>query len=306
MKAPRSPGIPPMNPGRRRHDQTSASPSQQGFSLVELMIATVIGLIIMAGVLSVFLGSKQAFRTQEGMSQVQEGGRFVGYLMSPYVRLAGYLPDPRVQTDPAQHFRGNWRAIFGSNDAFFPGGPITGSASVKPGTDALMVTYTADQGLRNCLNVGVRDKHLVTNVFYVSAPDANGLSSLNCGAGELGAGADPELAIAIKDLVPQPLIQGVQDMQILYGEDADTADDDTVDRDASGLFPNRYVNADAVSDWERVVSVRITLTIDGVERTEGNLTVGDGPGDVQDDLVKSGRIRRSFTTTISIRNRLRA
>ncbi|MGQ0503212.1 MAG: PilW family protein [Panacagrimonas sp.] len=284
----------------------TASRRQHGFSLVEMMIATVIGLIIMAGVLSVFLGSKQAFRTQEGMSQIQEGGRFIAYLVSPYVRLAGYLPDPRAQTDPAQHFRGSWRAIFGSNDAFFPGGPITGNTSVKPGTDALMVTYTADQGLRNCLNVGVSDKHLVTNVFYVSAPDATGLSSLNCGAGELAAGADPESAIGIKSLGPQPLIQGVQDMQILYGEDTDAADDDTLDRDASGLFPNRYVNADAVSDWERVVSVRITLTIEGVDRTEGNLTVGDGSGKVQDDLVSGGRIRRSFTTTISIRNRLRA
>lgn len=63
---------------------------QAGLTLVELMIALVLGLIIVAGVIQLFLSSKQAYRLQESMSQVQETGRYALEVMSRDIRQAGY------------------------------------------------------------------------------------------------------------------------------------------------------------------------------------------------------------------------
>ncbi|MGQ0697388.1 MAG: PilW family protein [Panacagrimonas sp.] len=290
----------------------AAARTPRGFSLVELMISMVIGLIVVAGVISIFLSSKQAFRTQDGLSQVQESGRFIGYLMSPYIRQAGYLPEPLLQTDPSDHFRGNWQPIFGSDDSFFPVSRFTGVVGVKPGTDAIMVSYAGNANpLGTCRGGQIDDTQIVTNVFYVSEADATGLSALSCGTAVHTSGSGASLrsaesgAIAITN--PQPLIQGVQNMQILYGEDTNSADDGSLVPGQSGLFPNRYVDADQVTDWSRIVSLRISVTVDAAERTEGSLSVGTSTsGDTQDDLVEGGRIRRTFTTTLNIRNRLRA
>ena len=64
---------------------------QSGFSLVELMIAVTLGLLLMAGVGHIFLGSKQTYRMQEGMSRVQENGRFALEFLSRDIRMAGYV-----------------------------------------------------------------------------------------------------------------------------------------------------------------------------------------------------------------------
>jgi type IV pilus assembly protein PilW len=59
---------------------------------------------------------------------------------------------------------------------------------------------------------------------------------------ELGSGTDPVL------ISPVELVEGVETMQVLYGEDRD---DDQV--------ANRYVSANQVGDWEDIVSVRLSL-----------------------------------------------
>ncbi|MBN4079491.1 PilW family protein [Beggiatoa alba] len=82
----------------------------------------------------------------------------------------------------------------------------------------------------------------------------------------------------------QELIEGVDDMQISYGEDTDG------DRTA-----NLYRDADTVTDMRQVVSVRISLVLRSIENnvaTSVDATFGDR------------RLRRTFTTTVAIRNRV--
>lgn len=77
------------------------------------------------------------------------------------------------------------------------------------------------------------------------------------------------------------LIEGIQDMQILYGEDTDN--DQTA---------NRYVAAGAVGlVMANVVSIRITMTL----QTLQDLITADG---------SFGRISRTYIATTSIRNRI--
>lgn len=64
--------------------------SQQGLSLVELMISITLGLVLMAGVIQVFLSSREVFSTQQAMSRAQENGRLGMELLSEDIRMAGF------------------------------------------------------------------------------------------------------------------------------------------------------------------------------------------------------------------------
>ena len=50
------------------------------------------------------------------------------------------------------------------------------------------------------------------------------------------------------------MVEGIEDMQILYGVDTDPTDDAT-----GNVMPNRYYKASDAFDWSRVVSVRIGI-----------------------------------------------
>lgn len=63
---------------------------ERGFSLIELMIAMVLGLFIIGGVIVVFIGSSQSFSSNESLSRVQENGRFALELIARDLRNVGY------------------------------------------------------------------------------------------------------------------------------------------------------------------------------------------------------------------------
>ncbi|MBN1008035.1 PilW family protein [Amphritea pacifica] len=62
---------------------------QRGFSLIELMIALVLGLFIIGGVLAVFIGSSASFNSNESLSRVQENGRFALEILAEDLRNTG-------------------------------------------------------------------------------------------------------------------------------------------------------------------------------------------------------------------------
>ena len=63
---------------------------QRGFTLTELLISLVLGIFVVGGVLSVFLGGLESFRTTDALSRIQESGRFALEIMRRDVRGAGY------------------------------------------------------------------------------------------------------------------------------------------------------------------------------------------------------------------------
>ncbi|HKT32143.1 MAG TPA: PilW family protein [Gammaproteobacteria bacterium] len=74
----------------RRHPYPFVPARQQGLSLVELMIALVVGLVFMAGVISMFLASRQSYTLGSAVARLQENGRFALDFMRPVLRIAGY------------------------------------------------------------------------------------------------------------------------------------------------------------------------------------------------------------------------
>ncbi len=63
---------------------------QRGLSIVELLIAVTLGLVLTAGLISVFVNSKQGYRVQESRSRMQENARFALDYLSRAVRLADF------------------------------------------------------------------------------------------------------------------------------------------------------------------------------------------------------------------------
>ena len=62
-----------------------------GLSLVELMIALLIGTILLIGVVQVFGASRTAYQLSEGMSRTQENARFALDYLQRDIRMAGHF-----------------------------------------------------------------------------------------------------------------------------------------------------------------------------------------------------------------------
>jgi len=60
-----------------------------GFTLIELMVAMLLGLIVIAGVVSVFLAGQQSYRTNQALGDVQDGSRIAFEMMARDIREAG-------------------------------------------------------------------------------------------------------------------------------------------------------------------------------------------------------------------------
>ncbi len=60
-----------------------------GFSLVELMIAMVIGLVLIAGIVQVFVASRSTYAVADGLARLQENGRFAIGFLTHDLRVSG-------------------------------------------------------------------------------------------------------------------------------------------------------------------------------------------------------------------------
>lgn len=63
---------------------------QHGLTVIEILVALVISLFLVAGVIQLFVGLKQTYRFHEALSRIQENGRFALETLSRDIRSAGY------------------------------------------------------------------------------------------------------------------------------------------------------------------------------------------------------------------------
>ncbi len=388
---------------------------QRGFTLIELMIAMLIGVFLMGGVIQIFLSAKQAYRLQENLSRLQENGRFAMDFITKDVRMAGYTGCTKTlpATNPANTIteqtklngsnnvtNANWMAsscgslcITATDAITFQyakscGGSLTtkmtGSAvgfSIKIGANSCNITVGSPVLVGDCTSSNVFtaaanttntkdannnttasdvkiDKAFLTAKDYdvdaeLFAFQNNATYFIRTGAGGLPA------LFRVDSSGTNELVEGIENMQILYGVDTDTPNQD--------FIPNYYVDATAVanikipatgtlgtiatndskgaainpppSSWSRVVSVRINLLAvtpdnnltdtqqpflfngttyattanpipqvcsnNGVIITTAPLDSTTPPAcSSPNKLVNDLRIRRVFSTTIAVRNRL--
>lgn len=65
-------------------------PPQAGVGLIELMVALVIGLFLVAGAVTIYSQSRTTFRTTEAVARLQETARYAFDVLEPELRMANY------------------------------------------------------------------------------------------------------------------------------------------------------------------------------------------------------------------------
>ncbi len=247
---------------------------QKGFSLVELMIAMALGLLITAAALQMSLTSRDIKKTTDEQSRIQENGRFALFFLSQHIRMAGY----NSSDSPAASGKVFWDGACGSFDPCTNDGGNNVSDRIAVILDP---TNNAD-----CLGTDVGDD-VIANVYYVDDPDADGINSLYCRGYDLADNSwysDSAL----------PLVDGVENMQILYGI-ANPAANNTI---------TRYVSADNAPNWVDIGSAKVALLISNGQTT-GNSTKAVRTFsllDATDLSFDDKHNRRVFTATTVINN----
>lgn len=67
------------------------SKTQRGLSLIELMVAVLIGTLLLIGLVEIFGASRTAYQLSQGLARVQENGRFAMDFVQRDLRMAGHL-----------------------------------------------------------------------------------------------------------------------------------------------------------------------------------------------------------------------
>jgi type IV pilus assembly protein PilW len=137
--------------------------SQTGLSLIELMVAITLGLVIMAGLSTLFVANSSTSAEIERANRQIENGRYAMQILSEDLRLAGFLGEfdptqlltPAAKPDPCSVSLANLQAalplhIQGYNNGASPA--LSCLSDVKTGTDILVIrrASTCFAGAADC------------------------------------------------------------------------------------------------------------------------------------------------------------
>lgn len=319
-----------QNINNRTH-KSAFCKNQRGLTLIEIMVAVSISLFLLGGVIQIFGSNKQVYRVQDASARIQESGRFGMYFLTKAIRNAdfwgcmGRFPEVNNHLNPGA---GNpidlsqggiagtdGDGLNGSDTLILLGGNSDGigvdsynynaaafsvsvaDSGVNPddfimatdceNADLLQVTSTTTSTMTITGNTGTGSPGNATKPgFNYSSDTGSRLFKFETTTYSLGLGSggtEPSLYRTTNGGAAVELVEGVEDMQILYGEDTD----------ADGAA-NRYVPAGTAGlVMTEVVAIRVTLQVRSAE-DHVNLSVNNG----------DNRLRRTFTTTTTIRNRV--
>lgn len=312
---------------------------QSGLTLIELMIAALLGLLLMAALGYLYVGNRQAFRTQESVARLQENGRYAMEVLAQDLRMAGYIgcnsvsevaltmtaPLPALTVnnvvqgteapDTLTLSRVDGRGVSPTAAMASPSSSISIPASPRQyaaGTPFLIADcLRADVFLSSAqINQGA------TAIAHAAPPNSSSDLSAAYGTDAMlfpyevvtyaianNPSGNPSLYRSVNG-VNQEVVENIKDMQIVYG----------IDMDNDGAV-NAYVTANNVANWAQVLAVRVSLLLRSAEAgvaAQPPAVFWDMDNDGTNDLdpttdpdVQARRLLYVYTTTIGLRNRLR-
>jgi type IV pilus assembly protein PilW len=300
---------------------------QDGRTLIELLVAIALGLLILLGVGTLYLGASQSTRSMSGLASAEESGTVALRLIGNSIRRAGYA---EIIGTEVGSIRGNLlysgplvRACTGvAFDDIAAGDFDCGTATAAP--DMLAVWYQSDNVLaspqgatEDCLGnvvplvsvadpeyaARVTDMRVVRNIYRING------NALQC-RGNSG-------------VAWQTLLDGVEDLKVYFGFD-DVAFANAVtwtERPAARSIRSAaeiHALADpspVISRWDFVVSVHVCVLVattdQGVTAQAGQTyqrcpqSADQARGTVAIPTATSadGRIRRAYTEVFTVRSR---
>lgn len=325
-------------------------PDERGVSLIELMIAMVLGLIVIGGVISLFVSNSQTYRATEALSHVQESARTAFELLARDIRqAAGTACGASDRIANTLEDKGlwwqDWVGIMGYDAPTAAAAVDFGSAIGQRinGTDALLLQgmnntglYIASHNVTSAnFKINAATTTLSTNdilmicdftqasIFQATSYNSQNVTVVhNTGTGTIGncskglgfpticttlgnpyqysqnsqiarlsavtwyIGNNGRAADGGRGLYRQRLgsgasvtteeiVSGVTDMQLSYRQGTSTD----------------FITADAVGNWDQVNAVQVTLTIDSTAQN------------IATTANNEGRLQRTLTTVVALRNR---
>lgn len=314
------------------------APGQRGFSLIELMVALLLGLLLMSGIIAVYLESKRGWAQDEAIARVQENGRYALRLLAREIAMAGFLggvtetdavtsggsgclgwlldPDEVIET---------YNAADSTAPAEF--GSCFGATDVAAGTDVLAIRRASDQSLIDDGEWEPGFAALTATQYYLNTfNDGLGTSRVDLGSAfdesaltSPGSLADiwnyygriyyigtengvPSLCVrSVQEAGQTCLVSGVESLQIELGVDTD-----------GNSVPDEFVSdhvAPGEVDADTVLALRIHLLVRSLE------PVRSSPADSRtwnlgDQTLTTNAsatdqyYRRLFTTTVTRNNQI--
>lgn len=230
---------------------------QTGLSLLEMMIAMVLGILLSVGTATVYFSSQRSSLAQTQYLTLEDNGRAALEILTQIIEHTGYVS---INASP-----------LAGDDRFITSDIITASCGGENNVvdvslfkdkktennstgDSIGVVYIGDSNLnRDCSGtqlptacqvggVGTVEASKIYNHFSVGV-NADNIPVLNC----VGSRSDALVEIA----------EGVENLQVLYGVDNDA--DNQVDQ---------YVNAANVGSWGRVLSVQLAILVRSLSKVK--------------------------------------
>ncbi len=310
------------------HARRAASKTQNGFTLIELMVSLAIGLLVLASVSMVYVSASRTTRTSEMETQLNEDGVIALSIIQQQIQMAGYSGYTKVGTADKPNFtgagvRGCSAGAFASTYKSFGSLTALDCSAVVDDGDGIIVRYEADAvntvvtsagDPTNCLIQtafkqaseadATKNIHLAENRFFVK------ISGTSSGKPELRCAATSGTAASV-GYQNQPLLENVERMQFRYGVAATNADDDmqVVAYRTAAQIDSLYSTESVDARWKRVVSVKVCLLMrsaDPMKDIAATASYIDCDGTKKTLTTPDGYLRRSFITTAALRSRLPA
>ncbi len=315
----------------------------RGLTLVELLVALALTATIMAAASAALLLGRRGFSTVDAVSQLQDNARFAADVILRTAAQSGYLDIGYAVDTQGAAFRlatavSPVAYVQGYDDALQPTGAVgvngsrstgcargAGSACAN-GSDVLVVRAQAsarvpgaadtDKALINCMGnaidaIPTARNDLLVSVLYVDV-GSDDEPSLMCSVGTttaMRAGS-------------QPVVQGVESFQVLYGVDGVTPN--AAPTEAADGVPDRYLRADQIvvtgddaatlANWQRVRALRIGMVLRGPVGSLQDKSLPTvlyplgAPMASADDVGSTyavpgdGRLRQAVSFTVHLRN----
>ncbi len=308
---------------------------QQGFTLVEIFISLMVGLVLLAGVLSVFVGLKTTASETSSFGSMQETGRFAISVLTEDLMRQGFWGD---MINPLTHSHLLTDAPAAPTGECIGGGLNNGSFPLQQGHFRSLwgMSATTENAL-DCIDNAKIGSDILQVKRTISAPHTAGLvagnyyliSNMVTGAIFVGTQAPPpidnsriweyqhhiyyisedtfnqtsipslNIITLASTLNDQPLIDGVEMIRFMYG----------IDSDLDGVV-NGFISADNMTEamWDntgtaRILAVKMYVLVRDIlpDRKYNNTTVyslGDITFRAQNDNYR----RMVFSSTVSLHN----
>jgi len=308
---------------------------QAGVTLVELLVAIVLMGIVTLATISLYSATSTSYRTVDAGQEMDDSARFILDVVGRSIQQAGYQEYMPRSTDD----RPTAGRVYPDNCdgvVFPPYCPVIGGNNAKITT----IGNVDDFGTNNNGGLNASDTLGITfagssKLSDITAPDntvvdchgngkatpqmsatGNGLQNSLATMGvnvffvRNSAAGEPELtclAIGTTGVrTAQPLVSGVETLQVMYGIDSDGND-----------VPNRWVSAQDVTNWMTVRAIRIGFVLRSARNRSQTVANADGNlfplgqaftgALTETGLIftppPDGRLRKAYAATFNLRNR---